>query len=809
MSARQPERGLKAMFKRGTKRTVAKERNGRVSNRRFDLMVTLMEERVMLSTATLTTLAVSQPSINYGSNELLTATVTTNPPSTTTPSGGLVTFKDGAMTLGAASLVGGTATLNTTHLPAGIQTINAIYGGTTGFTASSTEGGSPVINTVAGGGSPADRAAIYSTLMDPQGVVLDSAGDMFIADSDDNQVLEVSALTGAVTVVAGDGNFGYSGDGGQATDAELASPSGLAVDSSNDLFIADTFNDAIREVNLGTGVISTVAGTGTPGSTGDTGLATAALLNRPSAIAIDASGNLYIADTGNSEIREVSASTQIINTVAGTGVAGYSGDGGLATDAELLFPEGIAVDGSGDLFIADTDNNIIREVNETTQKISTIAGTDPTGATSNSGYKGDGGPATNAELNAPQGIFVTASGDLYFADTFNSAIREVNTSGFISTVAGNGSFGDVGNGGQATSAELRAPSSLTLDSAGDIFIADTGNSAIREVSGATGVISQIAGGDAFGYIGDGGPASASELAGPASVAVDSSGNLYIADSNNNAVREINALTGQITTVAGGGQAVYLPIADSADPAVDSAGDVFVASNATNQVYEIDHATGEVTPIAGDGEFGYSGDGGQATDAELGGPTGLALDGKGDLFIADTYNNVIREVNLASGVITTYAGSNAIGGAYSGDGGQATDAALDFPGAIALDSAGDLFIADTESNVIREVNATSGIITTVAGTGTAGYTGERGPPRRRNSTALTGSRLTAPAISSSRIRATTSSVRSMRRPARSPRLPGKILVRPARPAARPARTPATAATAGRPRRRCSISRKGSS
>ena len=291
---------------------------------------------------------------------------------------------------------------------------------------------------------------------------------------------EVNATTGTITTIAGDGVKGYSGDGGQATAAELNSPSGVAVDASGDIFIADTLNNVIREVIASTGVITTVAGTGTAGYSGDKGQATAAKLDGPWSVAVDSSGDLFIADTGNNVIREVSAG--VITTVAGNNIVGYSGDGGQATAAELDRPTDVAVDSAGDLYIADNQNNVIREVSGGV--INTIAGDN------SAGYSGDGGQATAAKLNGPTGVAVGASGNLYIADTGNNAIREVS-GGVITKVAGNTVAGYSGDGGQATAAELDSPIALALDIAGDIFIADTLNSVIREVSG--GVINTVAG----------------------------------------------------------------------------------------------------------------------------------------------------------------------------------------------------------------------------------------------------------------------------------------------------------------------------
>ena len=244
-------------------------------------------------------------------------------------------------------------------------------------------------------------------------------------------VREVNPATGVITTVAGTGTDGYSGDNGLATAAELDVPHGVAVDASGDLFIADTYSNRIREVDLSTGVITTLAGNGFPGYSGDNGQATAAELDAPRGVAVDSSGHLFIADTGNNAIREVNLSTGVITTVAGNGTAGYSGDGGPATAAQLATPCGVAVDSSGHLFIADTNNSAIREVNLSTELITTVAG-DGT-----AGYSGDNGQATAAEMNYPSGVAVDTSGHLFIADSGNSAIREVNLpTGVITTVVG-------------------------------------------------------------------------------------------------------------------------------------------------------------------------------------------------------------------------------------------------------------------------------------------------------------------------------------------------------------------------------------
>ena len=378
---------------------------------------------------------------------------------------------------------------------------------------------------------------------------------------------DLSPGSGAlITTLAGNGNEGYSGDGRDAADSELNLPLGVATDSAGDIFIADTFNCIVREVNHSTGVITTVAGEGgLSGYSGDGGSATSAQLGMPCGVAVDNNNNLFIADDSYNVVREVNLTTGVITTVAGNGTGGYSGDDGPATAAELSGPFGLAVD-NNDLFIADACNNVIREVNlSAPHTITTVAGN------GGWGYSGDDSPATSAELNAPCGVAVDGSGNLFIADSGNSLIREVTAStGIISTVAGNyndnaGNGGYSGDGGLATDAELSYPAGVAVDAAGDVFIADTNNSVIREVTGINGanpLINTIAGNynDGGGYSGDGGLATSAQLNIPYSVAVDADGDLYTADWFNNAVREVsNKPVPTVTlgsSVATGGNPTY-------------------------------------------------------------------------------------------------------------------------------------------------------------------------------------------------------------------------------------------------------------
>jgi sugar lactone lactonase YvrE len=304
--------------------------------------------------------------------------------------------------------------------------------------------------------------------VNPWGVAVDSAGSLYIADAGNNRIRKVS--NGVVTTAAGNGEeYGFIGDNGSAISAELNYPSGVAVDAAGNIYIADTSNNRIRKVS--NGVITTVAGSETVGfigHRGDGGPATAATLNQPSGVALDSAANLYIADTVNQRIRKVS--NGVITTVAGNGALGFSGDNGPATSATLDYPEGIAVDSAGNLYIADDLNNRIRKV--ANGVITTVVGT------GTGGFSGDNGSATSAELYGPFGVAVDSTGNLYIADTANERIRKVSN-GVITTVAGNGALGFGGDGGPATSAYLNQPLGVTVDSSGNVYIADTYNDRVR------------------------------------------------------------------------------------------------------------------------------------------------------------------------------------------------------------------------------------------------------------------------------------------------------------------------------------------
>jgi sugar lactone lactonase YvrE len=537
-------------------------------------------------------------------------------------------------------------------------------------------------------------AALSALLNNPQGVAVDGAGNIYVADSGDHRIRLVSASTGVISDYAGTGvtcnpNKGC-GDNGLATSANISNPFQIALDVSGNLFLTDPSINSIREVNASTGIITTVAGNGHSGFSGDGGPATSANINVSRGVAVDASGNVYIADTGNERIRQFVVGGTISTPAGG----GKGNDGSVATSAILGAGRGVALDSAGNLYIADTYNNRIREVTpgnppNSFGTISTIAGIGV------AGFFGNGKVvATLAELNFPSGVAVDSANNLYIADTGNFAIRKVDpTSHLISNVAGVPQQSckalPCGDGGPALSATFGKPTSIAVDGAGNVYVADAAEDAIRVVNvGSTtltigavsippGYINTVAG--TIGkvctkasktFCGDNGPASAANLNDPFGVAVDSSGNIYVADTGDNRIREVVLATGNIVSYAFSGGTFFGPTNVPALNSqyftphyvtVDPRGNVYVASSDIYYVPErIDAVSGYVVPIAAvasDPKFyGWDGDGGPALGAHVN-PSGLAIDGAGHLFIADSGNNRVREILLTPAATLSFATLN--------------------------------------------------------------------------------------------------------------------------------------------------------
>ncbi len=638
----------------------------------------------------------------------------------------------------------------------------------------------------------------------------------------------VNNISNLITSVAGVVRaYGFSGDGGAATNATLNNPAGVAVDALGNIYVADASNNRVRKINP-QGIITTVAGKGVQSFSGDGGLATNACLSAPQAVTVDAEGNIFIADMGNSRIRKVDTNG-MITTVAGTNTMGYSGDGLAATAAALYRPYGVCLDAVGNLYISDSGNNRIRRVG-TNGLISTYAGN---GTATNSV---DGTPAASGGLPSPAQLSFDAAGNLLVAESTTHVLRKIDSHGMVSTLAGNGTAGYAGDGGSATSAQLNHPFAAVADFLGNLYLADTYNDRIRRVDPA-GFIATFAGNGGANVVADGIPATNSSVVYPYGITFDLAGNLLIADTLDNRIRKVSlssprlylpalaaanagnysvivaspygSVTSLVATVT-----VFSPPSLITPPASQSAG---LGSNATlnvtvagtppftyqwqvNGVWQTPQAspawnlinvqwadagsyrvvvtnnygsitsavanltvgvppailaqpnnqfllagnngllsvvvggTGPfsyqwqcngtnlppiITTVAGNGSFGFSGDGGSATNARLNNPYGVAVDAAGNIFIADNANYRVRKVDT-NGVITTVAGKGSYG--YTGNGGPATNATLGPVQAVAVDPVGNVFIADYGE--VRKL-ATNGVITDVAGTGAGGFSADGG------------------------------------------------------------------------------------
>lgn len=577
-----------------------------------------------------------------------------------------------------------------------------------------------VIDTVAGGGVGDGGPATAALISRPISTALDASGNLYFVES--QRVRKVTAATGVIMTVAGTGEGGYNGDNIAATTAKLNSPVDAAVDAAGNLYISDRSGLRIRKVAADSGIINTVAGTGLPGYNDESIPASRASLTNPSGIAVDLLGNFYFVDA--ERVRKVTVATGVITTVAGTGQYGYNGDNIAATSAALMGARGVAVDASGNLYIAERDGYRIRKVVVATGLITTVAGNGVIG------YTGDNGTATSANLALPGGIAVDASGNLYISSAYHGVIRKVTAAtGVITTVA------DIGKVIYKGTVLPDVPSRISIDSSGDLYIADNQKNLVSKVAITTGVVTTVAGAW-VGYIGDGSAATSASLGGPSGVALDAAGNIYVADSNNMRVRKVTATTGVITTVAGTGSFVFngdnIPATSAAlkfpvGVAIDSSGDLYIADS-NNRIRKVTMATGLIATVAGTttdigNNGGYNGDNIAATSAKLDLPSGVTVDASGSLYIADKRNQRIRKVTVATGLITTVAGTGTA--SYNGDNIAATSAALDNPEGIAVDASGNFYIADS-THRIRKVSGATGIITTVAGTGIAGYNGDNVP-----------------------------------------------------------------------------------
>ena len=543
----------------------------------------------------------------------------------------------------------------------------------------------------------ADGAGATASFNNPAGIAVDPTGTVYVADTRNNTIRKVSAA-GVVTTLAGTAGVIGSADGAGAA-ASFTGPAGLAVDSSGTVYVADSGNNTIRAVSAA-GVVTTLAGTaGVAGFADGTGAA--ARFNIPNGVARDASGNLYVADTNSNTIRKISPAG-IVTTLAGTGnVAGHADGTGAA--ATFSFPDNVAVDSAGNVYVADIGNKTIRKITPG-GVVTTLAGT--------AGVAGHAdGTGAAASFLDPVGVAVDASGNVYVADTGNNTIRKVSPAGEVTTLAGTAAVAGHADGTGAA-ASFTGPAGLAVDSSGTVYVADVVNNTIRAVS-AAGVVTTLAGAAGVAGFADGTGAAAS-FYNPNGLARDASGNLYVADTQNNTIRKISP-AGVVTTLAGtvggpghaDGTGAAARFGYPWGVAVDSVGNVYVADMGTETIRKVS-AAGVVTTLAGTPGVAGHADGTGAV-ASFRGPSGLAVDSSGIVYVADTDNNTIRKVSPA-GVVTTLAGTAGVKGHTDGTGAAAT---FNRPFGITVDASGDLYVGDSGNGTIRKVSP-AGVVTTVAG-----------------------------------------------------------------------------------------------
>jgi trimeric autotransporter adhesin len=605
------------------------------------------------------------------------------------------------------------------------------------------------IDTVAGSDYVGDGGSAREAMLGVvEGIVFAPDGSLYISDANDHRIRKIDPA-GLISTVAGNGHAGFRGDGGKAAQAQLNNPYGLALDRSGNLYVADFTNARVRRISPD-GRIATVAGGGTVAF--KDGLRAIDLrLAAPRNVAVDDSGNVYVSDFGAHRVFRITPQG-LAYAIAGTGTSGYSGDGGPANKAQLWYPAGLALDAAGALYIADSRNKRIRKV---------------AGGTINT-VLGEGVPRLGNfrffTLSSPAGIALDRTGNLYAADSTRVAklapdgtavllpvaardisldaggalyaaagefIRTLDPDGQVRIVAGCGRYTNYGDGSPATLARLYRPFGIVLDAGGNLYVADQANNRVRRID-PSGTIRAFAGTGSAGFSGEEGPATAAQLNSPSGLAAAPDGSLFVSDTRNHRVRLIDT-SGRIRTVAGGGEpafagdgliAIEAQLSSPEGLALDVTGTLYIADRDNHRIRALS-PDGVIRTVAGSGAKGGDGDGGPALLSELNTPRGVAVDAAGNLYIADSGNHRVRRVT-PDGFIETIAGNGLRG--FDGDGGSAQAALLDSPIAVAFEpGTGDLLIADAGNHRIRRVTQ-DGLIQTIAGYA-PGFQGDGGPASR--------------------------------------------------------------------------------
>ncbi|MBI2761805.1 MAG: SMP-30/gluconolactonase/LRE family protein [Chloroflexi bacterium] len=548
----------------------------------------------------------------------------------------------------------------------------------------------PVVTTYAGSGARgfADGTGRDAVFNRPADLVFDRAGNILVADAGNDLIRKIGP-DGAVSVFAGSGEKGFTD--GTSKSARFNAPTGLAVAADGAVYVADTGNDLIRKISPD-GVVTTLAGSGEKGFTDGKGRA--AKLNAPSGIVLDKKGNLFVSDTGNDVIRKIAPGGEV-TTFAGKGERGFA-DGDLR-EAKFNAPSGLSFDSGGNLFIADAGNDIIRKINPS-GAVTTYAGAGERGFAE--------GDAKSARFNAPSGIVIDGAGAVFVVDQGNDLLRRISPDGEVSTFAGAGERGFFDGAGRA--AQFNAPTRILLDPAGPVYVADEGNNQIRRLTFDS-QVTTLAGSGAIGFA-DGARRDAI-FNRPAGAAVDGAGNLYVADAGNDIIRKVLP-DGTVTTFSGSGvtgftdgPATSAKFNSPAGITMDIFGALFVADQGNDKIRMI-QKDGTVTFVAGSGVRGYQD--GPATTARFNNPAAVAVDFDGNVYVADQGNDVIRKIT-PDGQVSTLAGTGERGHAD----GKAQSARFNAPAGIAVDGAGNIFVADTGNDQIRRITP-DGDVSTFAG-----------------------------------------------------------------------------------------------